>query len=290
MRRIGMLLAVLVTAGLVMGMACLPQIIAHAQDQQLQTRAAYTNGESLSLTLAETEMTFEDKMTVYRFSDHYSMSDIPSSEMEHTGEEALELGLKAVSAFTDLWNGGLIEAGDVWTELHWNQEDGWQFRVWQTTFYDSVGYYYVVALDDATGGVLDITCNGDIYSLMGMLWGFADEWNFEDLTGYVIGEGFSDMLVGPYVELITPYLSEASTGRASSLDFLQYYSIEGEGTVVCQYQYLVGEDVFSIELHLYEYAWHIVCMDLGSPFLTAAEEVVELPEFNASTVVDAYGR
>lgn len=276
MRRIGMLLAVLVTAGLVMGMACLPQIIAHAQDQQLQTRAAYTNGESLSLTLAETEMTFLDRMSVYR-EMNYQISDMPSSEMTFSSEEALALGVEAINAFLEPWGGEVSSFSNQWAELLWNQEEGWQFRAWRVGCYDSWNNYFIVVLDDETGGLLSISCNGDMNVFFSELWGIGsdNEIEFIDLLTKGVGNEFANLEVWTFLDQIADHIPQDSDVPAvmGVMDGSTYR--DSAEQVVYEFPCAAGEQLLTVEVQITSFGFGLTAWQNGGLTEAGSEAVTE---------------
>lgn len=276
MRRVGVFLAVLATAAFAVGAALLPQGIGVIQDRQQLGRTAYTNEQSLSLNLTDTEMTFLDRMSIYG-KMNFQISDMPSSEMTLSAEEALALGVEAINAFLEPWGGEVSSFSNQWAELLWNQEEGWQFRAWRVGCYDGWNNYFIVVLDDETGGLLSIACNGDMSMFFSALWGIGsdDEIEFIDLLAKGVGNEFARLEVWAFLDQIADHIPQDSDVPVvmGVMDGSAYR--DSAEQVVYEFPCAAGEQQLTVEVQVTSFGFGLTAWQDGDLTETGSEAVTE---------------
>lgn len=185
MRRLGVFLAVLVTAAFTVGAALLPQGIGIIQDRQQLGRTAYTNEQSLSLKLTDGSSNTYWQRLELAGGGEYSIAVLLENQMSMTMTEVLERLQDQLAPMIgdedgNLWlypseeeEAGWAEVQALGTETYaylyddvrcyylWNESTDIGFRVWQFFLYQfpaAGGSYISVHLDDTTGQLLSVFC------------------------------------------------------------------------------------------------------------------------------------
>lgn len=194
--------------GILLFFSQLPSLVFSYQDRQAQTQAAFTEEESLTLTLDQPSgLSFLEKLSVAQRQDIQSFG-LDVNQMSRTAEEALalaggSLGVIESSLGYEVWR----QEGDAAVSIEcygWIEEStGYGFRVW--FFAWSGGYgagtpYTTLVLDDETGLPLSIYCGQD-----GLSKEIASRWakaGDVEVFATEAGEDYVNMLFGCYYEML----------------------------------------------------------------------------------------
>lgn len=163
-------------AGLVLLSSQMPALVFHYQDGQEQGQTVFAEDEGLTLILNQaSSVSFWEKLAVLR-QGTFSTISLQEKMMTHTRQEAIELCSAGLSWIYnnfgfDLWQ--LEEDTKLETECfgYLQESDGASFRVWNVAFYRMSGEYCGMQLDDETGLILSLYCEGD-----GLCASIADRW------------------------------------------------------------------------------------------------------------------
>ena len=211
-------------AGLVLLASALPALVFRYQDGQEQGQTAFAEDESLTLTLNQASgVSFWDKLAIIRQGEFSSIS-LQEQMMTHSSGEAVELCSAGLSWFYDnfgfeKWQ--LEEDTKIQTECfgYLQESGGASFRVWNVAFYRMSGEYCGMQLDDETGQILSLYCEGD-----GLCASIADRWLDDEgideearKQNLSMAEDLSNQVMELYLRLLTEmpvsdwYLLEENT-------------------------------------------------------------------------------
>ncbi|MGM9537550.1 MAG: hypothetical protein ACI3VN_04380 [Candidatus Onthomonas sp.] len=162
--------------GLVLLSSQMPALVFRYQDGQEQGQTTFSEAEGLTLTLnQDSGVSFWDKLAVLQRGSFSSIS-LQEKMMTHTREEAVALCSAGLSQLYDnfgfdawhLEEDTLVESNCLG---YLQEDDSVSFRVWYVMLYRKGGEYCGFTLDDETGLILNLYCEGD-----GLCASIADRW------------------------------------------------------------------------------------------------------------------